>query len=130
MSHFRRLKTKIREREHLIQALKDLRLEAREGKNLPVRGWSGREETAEIVVATGSPYDVGLRRKGEEYEVVADWWGLERHSALRQKEFMQDLQRRYAYNVVREQAREQNLVIEEERTLENGDVVITLSERG
>jgi hypothetical protein len=43
---------------------------------------------------------------------------------------MQQVNRQYAYNLIRDQAREQNLIVEEEQTLENGDVVILLSERG
>lgn len=132
MSHFQRVKTQIREREHLVQALRDLHLQFREGENLVVRGYSGDRETAPIVVDTGCAYDIGFRRQApaQEYELIADWWGVERGSSLRQQSFVQQVQRQYSYNLIRQQAREQNLIFEDEQTLANGDVVIVLSERG
>lgn len=130
MSHFQRIRTQIREREHLVQALRDLHYQFQEGENLAVRDWSGNRETAQVVVDTGSNYDIGFQRKTEEYEVAADWWGVERNSPIRQAAFIQQVNRQYAYNLIHDQAREQNLMVEEEQTLENGDVVIILSERG
>lgn len=130
MSHFLRIRTQIREREHLVSALRDLHHKFREGENLLVRGFAGNKETAEVVVDTGCNYDIGFQRKADQYEVVADWWGVERGSPIRQLSFIQDVNRQYAYNLIRVQAREQNLVIEEEERLPNGDVVILLSERG
>lgn len=130
MSHFQRIRTQIREREHLVQALRDLHHQFREGENLVVRGWSGNRETAQVVVDTGSQYDIGFRRTAQEFEVVADWWGVEGNTKIRQEPFIQQVNRQYAYNVIREQAREQNLIFEEEQVMENGDRVIILSERG
>ena len=130
MSHFIRIKTQIREREHLTQALRDLHYQFQEGENLMVRGWSGNRETAQIVVNTGSQYDIGLRRQAEEYEVLADWWGVEGNTSIRQQSFVKQVSRQYAYNLIHDQASEQQLIVEEEQQLENGDVVIILSERG
>ena len=130
MSHFQRIRTQIREREHLVEALRNLHYQFQEGENLVVRGYSGNRETAQVVIDTGSNYDIGFQRKAQEYEVVADWWGVERSSPIRQEQFIQQVNRQYAYNLIRDQAREQNLIVEEEQTLENGDVVILLSERG
>jgi len=130
MSHFLRIRTQMRERDHMVQALRDLHHQFREGENLVVRGYSDSRETAQIVVDTGCNYDIGFRRTAQEYEVVADWWGVEKNSPIRQEQFMQQINRQYSYNLIHEQAREQNLLIEEEETLANGDIVIILSERG
>lgn len=130
MSHFQRIRTQIREQQHLVQALRDLHYQFREGENLVVRGWSGNRETAQVVVDTGSQYDIGFKRQAQEYEVVADWWGVQGNTQIRQEQFIQQVNRQYAYNVIRDQAREQNLIFEEEQILENGDRVIILSERG
>jgi hypothetical protein len=130
MSHFQRIRTQIHEREHLVQALRDLHYQFQEGENLHVRGWSGSRETAQVVVNTGSNFDIGFRRQAQEYEVVADWWGVEGNTPIRQQQFIQEVNRQYAYNLIRDQAREQNLIVEEEQTLENGELIIVLSERG
>ena len=130
MSHFVKIRTQIREREHLTQALRDLHYQFQEGENLVVRGFAGNQETAEVVVNTGSQYDIGFRRQAQEYEVVADWWGVEGNTPIRQQAFVQQVSRQYSYNLIRDQARVQDLIVEEEETLENGDIVIVLSERG
>jgi len=129
MSHFLRIKTQIREREPLVQALRDLHFQFQEGQNLSVRGYVGAKTNADIVVNTGCNYDIGFQRQAQEYEIVADWWGVQRGSPIKQDTFVQQVSRQYAYLVVQEQAREQNMIVEDERTLENGDLVITLSER-
>ena len=130
MSHFVRVRTQIRERDQLVQALRDLHYQFKVGESLAVRGYSNNTERAEVTVDTGSKYDIGFKRSAEQYEVIADWWGVEGSTRLRQQNFIQEVNRQYAYNVVLDQAREQNLIVEEEQPLENGDVVIILSERG
>ncbi|PIZ48652.1 MAG: hypothetical protein COY42_05925 [Armatimonadetes bacterium CG_4_10_14_0_8_um_filter_66_14] len=130
MSHFVRIQTQIREREHLIAALRDLHYQFQEGQELVVHGYAGNRERAEVVVNTGSAYDIGFQRKAEEYEIVADWWGVQKDTPIRQQSFVQEINQRYAYNLAKDQAREQFLIVEEEQELENGDIVILLSERG
>jgi len=134
MSHFLKIMTQIREREQLLAALRDLHFQHQASPNLTndllVRGYKGNQERAEVVVDTGSAYDIGFQRKAEGYEVVADWWGVQGNTQIKQNTFIQQINRQYAYNVIRDQIREQDLIMEEERTLENGDVIITLSERG
>ncbi|MBN1610349.1 MAG: DUF1257 domain-containing protein [Polyangiaceae bacterium] len=132
MSHFVKIRTEIRERQLLLQALSELHHSFRsaETNELTVRGYAGNRERAEVVMETGSNYDIGFQRQEDHYEIVADWWGVEGNTRLRQQSFCQELNRQYGYDVVREQAREQDLVWEEERILENGDRVIVLSERG
>jgi Protein of unknown function (DUF1257) len=134
MSHFLKIQTQIREREHLVQALRDLHYNCQvsqtQTNDLLVRGYQGNQERAEVVVDTGTQYDIGFQKRADNYEVVADWWGVERGGQIKQAQFIQQINRQYAYNIIRDQVREQNLIVEEERSLENGDVVITLSERG
>ena len=130
MSHFVTIRTELREREHLIAALREfgLPLDEGDGAALPVHGDQRRAEEAEIVVHAGPGVDIGFRRGRDGYEVVADWYRVEQRTRLQRKDFLAELNRRYALSVVRAQAREQNLLLEEE-TLPNGDVVVTLSER-
>ena len=130
MSHFVRIQTVIREDEILRESLRALGYSFDEGESLPVRGDARSSETAQIVVRTGTGYDVGFRRSGEAYEIVADWYRVEQGTPLRRQAFIDEVTRQYSVLVVRAQAREQNLVIEEETVDEEGRIVITLSERG
>ena len=130
MSHFVKIRTQIREQEHLCQALRALHYEFQVGERLNVRGYQGNRETAQVVVNTGSAYDIGFRKQAEEFEIIADWWGVEKDTPIRQQSFVEQVSQRYSYNVIQEQAKEQYLLVEEEQTLANGDIVLVLTERG
>ena len=133
MSHFIKIRTQIRERVLLEQSLRELNYQfqsAEQGNAIEVRGYQESRERAEVVVNTGSAYDIGFQRRAAQYEVVADWWGVENNTDIRQDTFCREINRQYAYNVIREQVSEQDLVWESERVTENGDTVIVLSERG
>ena len=129
MSHFVTLRTDLREREHLLGALEDLGYGVREGDGIPLRGDGRQEESAEIVIDTACDYEIGFRQRGRHFEVVADWYNIERLTDLRRQKFLERLTQRYAYNIIRDQAREQNLIVEEEQEA-NGDIILVLSERG
>jgi hypothetical protein len=119
----------------LLAALGDLGFEfneARDGDQLEVLGDSSAtrqgNEKVDIVVLNCTDFGIGLRKEGDEYIVIADWFNIELGGGPRRKEFAAQLQQRYAYHVVIQQAREQNLIVEEERQ-EDGEIVIVLSER-
>ncbi len=129
MSHFVRIRTQLKERAPLLTALRDLGFTTREGEAIELRTDGREEAAAEIVAATGCEYEIGFRKVGDTYEMIADWYNVERHTPHRRQVFIDALRQRYAYAIVREQARAQNLIVEEE-TDANGDIVIVLSERG
>jgi hypothetical protein len=99
MSHFTKVQTKITDLICLRQAVEDLGYAVAEGE-VEVRGYRGARERADLVIRTGSAYDVGLRKTANGYEVVADWWGVETGTGIAQDEFMNRLTQRYAYHKV------------------------------
>src|SRR5919202_305429 len=77
MSHFTKVQTKISDLDCLKQALEDLQYTCREGE-VRVRGWRGQWSEADLAVDLGGPYNIGFRKAAQgNYEVVADWWGVE-----------------------------------------------------
>lgn len=129
MSHFTTIKTLIREKNFLCEALRDLHYTFREGENLVIRGYANNTERAQVVVDTGCTYDIGFQRQADKtYAVCADWWGVQRNSPIREDTFLRQLNQRYAYHAVKGQVKEQNYLIEEERVLENGEIEIVVCE--
>jgi hypothetical protein len=112
MSHFSRIKTRMVERTHLLAALRDLGHKPEEG-DVKARGFGLLKSKVEIKVPTKSGYDIGFHRTEQGYEVVADWWGVR---GVKQKDFLQQLQQRYAYHAARAKLEEQgfSLVSEEQ----------------
>lgn len=129
MSHFVQIKTVIKERDKLIESLKDLNLEYETADELYVESYENTKVKVDIKVKTGSKYEIGFRKTPNGFDIVADWWAIENFTQIREKDFFQKILKQYAYNVIKDQIREQNLIIEREETLENGDTVITVSER-
>ncbi len=83
MSHFSQIKTQIRNRQYLEQALTELGIAWTPGP-APVRGYRGQTETADLVIAQTNGFDLGFSWYGEAYELVADlqyWqqpWSVDR----------------------------------------------------
>lgn len=123
--HF--VKTELVEKEHLLQAIRDLNLPYRLStvdKHVEVRASDGRWVKVEIKISTRYPgYDIGLRRSGHVYEVIADWYGI--HNMSRQQ-FMQRLTRRYAYHAARAKIKEQGFSVHTEEVQKGGRVHLVL----
>ncbi len=122
MSHFTKLKTRITDKVFLKKAITDMELEYVEGK-LKARGWLWKREKADIIIPTRSGYDIGFRFNGETYDIVADWDSIK---DVDQETFVNTLNQRYAYNVVRETLAQQGFLLTEEQN-KDGTINLTMS---
>lgn len=123
MSHFTQLKTRMVEREHLLQALQDLGYHYQQGQ-LDVYGFAGQHVPVEIKVPTGNKnYDIGFRQTGGFYEIVADW-GVIRD--IDQEQFRQQLLQRYAYHAARAKLEQQGFTLAGEEVGEDGQIHLVL----
>lgn len=115
MSHFTRIKTHMVEKQFLLQALEDLGYTYEEGE-VNVHGFAAANIKAEIKVRAGGLLgrEIGFRKAGESYEIVADWWGI---GGPKREEFQQRVTQRYAYHAARAKLEAQgfNLVTQEEQ---------------
>lgn len=119
MSHFSRIKTRIVNKEHLIKALRDLGHDPKEGK-VRIRGFGGQQTDVEVMIPTRNPgYDLGFGKKGETYELVADWYGIR---DLQPETFLNQVQQRYAYHAVMDRMTEQGFEIAEEENYEDNTI--------
>ncbi len=100
MSHFTKIRTQLHNIETVKQALEDLGYTVKEG---PVHGYGGQQTHADLVVSTGTAYDIGFRREGQTLVMVADLWGLK----INKDQFLQQVSQRYAYLTIIEQAQSQ-----------------------
>jgi hypothetical protein len=119
MSHFTRVRTQLRNIETVKQALEDLGYAVTEG---PVRGYQGQLENADLVVNTGSSYDLGFRKEGENVVMVADFWGLR----INREQFVKQVSQRYAYLTVMEQAQSQGWQSVTEETQPDGSIRLVM----
>ena len=130
MSHFTRVQTVIRDQALLEEALRQLNYQFQSGESVPVRGYQGNQEAAQVVIDTGSGYDIGFQRQADQsFAVCTDWWGVRNHTKLREESFLQEVNRTYAHLAVKRQVIKQGLIIEEENILPNGEIELVVCER-
>ena len=123
MSHFTRIRTQMVEKKYLTQALKDLGYTYEEG-DVQIRGFAHGQTTAEIKVPTESRgYDIGFRKAGDAYEIVADWWGVK---GINQQQFQQQLTQRYAYHAARAKLEAQGFNLITEEVEQDGQIRLVL----
>lgn len=130
MSHFTRVKTVIRDAVLLQDTLRQLHHRFQAGERVPIRGYQNNTDYGQVVIDTGSKYDIGFQRQSDEtYAVYTDWWGVQGNTKLREQSFLQEVNRTYAHLAVKRQVLQEGFIIEEERVLENGEIELVVCER-
>ncbi len=122
MSHFTKIKSKITDKVFLKKAISDMELEYQEGK-LKAKGWLWKKQKADIIIPTKSGYDIGFRFNGDTYDIVADWDSIK---DVDQNTFVDTLNQRYAYNVVKDTLSRQGFLLTSEEN-KAGNINLTLS---
>ena len=120
MSHFTTIKVKIKNSEILHQVLQELGYQVE--CNTTVRGYQGKKTQAEYVIRQKNGYDIGFRRNGENYEIVADFWG----ARMNQQEFVNSITQKYAHKTLMATVQEQGFNVEEEEVLGDGTVRVVV----
>lgn len=121
MSHFTKIKVQIKNGEILQQSLQELGYQVE--RNAFVRGYNGDKTEAEYVIRQSNGYDLGFRRDGENYELVADFWG----ARINQQQFVNSITQKYAHKTLMTTVQAEGFNIEEEETLEDGTVRVVVA---
>ena len=125
MSHFTKVRTKIHDLACLRQALDDLNYTFEEGST-QVKGFQGITEDVDLAVRTGTNYDIGFRRQEETYEMIADWWGVERYVKIEQQAFTDQVTQRYAYHKTVDELEARSFYIADEKVTEENVIELTV----
>ena len=130
MSHFTTIKTVVRDQAVLEDTLRELHYSFQVGESLPIRGYQEANAYGQVVIDTGSEYDIGFQRQQDQsFSVCADWWGVQKDTDIKQEGFLQELNQRYSHIAVKNQVLEHGYLIEEETVLENGEIDLLICEQ-
>lgn len=121
MSHFTTIKVQIKNGEILHQCLQELGYKVE--CDTQVRGYNGDLTDAEYVIRQPNGYDLGFRRNGENYELVADFWG----ARINRKEFIDSIGQKYAHKTLMATVKAEGFNVEEEETLADGTVRVVVA---
>ena len=126
MSHFSTIKTKLRNKPQLQEALEILQYDVKEDQELRVTGSHGiGHETVEAEVSIGT--DIGFRMHPVtgEYELVADLetW----NQPIPVERFMDKVNQQYARMTVYNTVKEMGFQVEEEWEMEDNSIELTVT---
>ena len=126
MSHFSTIKTKLRNKEQLQEALVILQYDVKEDQELKVTGAHGiNHETVEADLAISK--DVGFRMNPHtgEYELVADLetW----NQPIPVERFMDKVTQQYARMTVHNAVKKMGFQVEEEWEMDDNSIELTVT---
>jgi len=126
MSHFSTIKTELRDRQSLLEALEDLGHCPRQGI-LMVRGYRGQTVEAQLAVAQPNGADIGFRLNPEtgSYELVTDLdlW----NQAVPVERFLAQLNQRYALRSILAATAEEGFQVSEQAQQQDGSIELVVT---
>jgi hypothetical protein len=120
MSHFSTVRVQIKDGEVLQESLRSLGYDVQQ--NVNVRGYKGQVTIADYVVVQSNGYDLGFRRKGDEYELVADFWGAKVDAVP----FVGRVTQQYAHRMLIRTVQQQGFDLEAEEVLADGTIKVVV----
>jgi hypothetical protein len=126
MSHFSTVKTELRDREALLAALRDLGHDPRQGE-LPVRGYRGQTELAQLAIAQPNGSDIGFRLNPATgtYELVTDLdlWSQQ----VPIERFLAQLTQRYALRSILAATEDEGFQVSEQTSQADGTIELVVT---
>ena len=123
MSHFSTIKTKLRNKPQLVEALELLQYDVKEDQEL-VNPIDHQHEKVKVDVSIGN--DIGFRLNSDgEYELVADiqTW----NQPIPPKRFVEKVTQQYARMTVHNTVKEMGFQVEEEWEMEDNSIELTVT---
>lgn len=128
MSHYTTIRTELRDKDVIIEALKLLGFSCKTGKNLPLHDFLGkkRTQTSDIIISrkelSSASNDIGLRRTSNgSYEMLISEFD-ERQAKT--KDFLANLAYRYSFLKVKKELALSGFKIAEEKILQDNSIQI------
>tara|TARA_B100001113_G_scaffold199810_1_gene163696 strand:- start:290 stop:670 length:381 start_codon:yes stop_codon:yes gene_type:complete len=121
MSHFSKIKTKLKDKSKLIKALQLLQCIVEENKEL-INPINHQHEKVKVDISIGNDIGFRLNKEGE-YELVADiqTWNF----SIPPRRFIENITQQYARSIITEAVEEKGFTIAEESTTIDNEITIT-----
>ncbi len=126
MSHFSRIKTKIKNKSELEEALVLLQYDVKEDQELKVTGSHGiKHEVVTADLAIGNDVGFRLNPMTNEYELVADLetW----NQPISVERFLDKVNQQYARMTIHNQVKKMGFQVEEEWEMDDNSIELTVT---
>jgi len=126
MSHFSTIKTKIRKKPQLVEALELLQYDVKEDQELKVTGSHGiKHETVTAEVAISNDIGFRLNPMNNEYELVADLETWNQNITV--ERFIDKVTQQYARMTIHDSVKKQGFEVAEEWEMDDNSIEITVN---
>jgi len=126
MSHFSTIKTKIRKKPQLVEALELLQYDVKEDQELKVTGSHGiKHETVTAEVAISNDIGFRLNPMNNEYELVADLETWNQNITV--ERFIDKVTQQYARMTIYDSVKKQGFEVAEEWEMDDNSIEITVN---
>ena len=126
MSHFSTIKTKIRKKPQLVEALEILQYDVKEDQELKVTGSHGiKHETVTAEVAISNDIGFRLNPMNNEYELVADLETWNQNITV--ERFIDKVTQQYARMTIHDSVKKQGFEVAEEWEMDDNSIEITVN---
>ena len=126
MSHFSTIKTKIRKKPQLVEALELLQYDVKEDQELKVTGSHGiKHETVTAEVAISNDIGFRLNPMSNEYELVADLETWNQNITV--ERFIDKVTQQYARMTIYDSVKKQGFEVAEEWEMDDNSIEITVN---
>ena len=126
MSHFSRIKTKIKNKPELEEALLLLQYDVKEDQELKVTGSHGiKHEVVTADLAIGNDVGFRLNPMTNEYELVADLetW----NQSISVERFLDKVNQQYARMTIHNEVKKMGFQVEEEWDMDDNSIELTVT---
>ncbi len=128
MSHFTKVATKINNLDALRKALDGLHLQYAEGmggETVSLRGYMHESVEARMAINMGK-YDIGIVKSEDgNYELCADWWGIETTTGKTEREVVDEISHAYSCARVAMACEEAGYSLGQFEVSETGEATVT-----
>ena len=123
MSHFSTIKTKIKNKPQLLEALELLQYDVQEDQEL-INPINHQHEKVKVDISIGNDIGFRLNNNGE-YELVADiqTW----NQSIPPKRFVEKVTQQYARMTVHNQVKEMGFKVDEEWEMDDNSIELTVT---
>ena len=126
MSHFSTIKTKIKKKPQLVEALELLQYDVKEDQELKVTGAHGiKHEIVEAEVAIAKDIGFRLNPHNNEYELVADLETWNQNITV--ERFIDKVTQQYARMTIHNSVKKQGFEVAEEWEMDDNSIEITVN---
>tara|TARA_B100000686_G_scaffold340015_1_gene415037 strand:- start:463 stop:852 length:390 start_codon:yes stop_codon:yes gene_type:complete len=126
MSHFSTIKTKIKKKPQLVEALELLQYDVKEDQELKVTGAHGiKHEIVEADVAIAKDIGFRLNPHNNEYELVADLETWNQNITV--ERFIDKVTQQYARMTIHNSIKKQGFEVAEEWEMDDNSIEITVN---